>query len=622
MKKQLILACFTAVLPVLILTGQPAPARYGKIDRADLEMKVYPLDTTAEAVILCDYGEFNSNTFEFTRLLRIKVLKKEGTNIVNRVFNISDNRAIKGCTYNLVDGEVIESKLKNESIFRELIREGRYRYRITMPDVRAGSIVELQYTFPLLPNEWRFQDSVPVRWSELRINDSPYISFQKVFYGFQPLHTNEPGRWVGKDMPALHTEPYMNSLTNYLTKVEIELSNVMIPGYTKFYTSSWNAVNNYLLDHQYFGEAIGMGLFLSDDVKSIHERNLSDIEKMKAACDLVRQKVKWNEEESLYTSGDIGVAYRKGSGNSADVNMILIQMLKKLDFEAFPVALSTRNNGIISPSFPTIDKLNYVIAGVIYNGKNYFFDATEPYLPAGMLPFRVLNGRGRIVNEKYSDWIDLSPNFDQKEIVYCDMTLEESGEIKGTVSYSHSDYGAYYFRKEIKGFNSEDEYIRDLESTMPGLAISSSTFEDIDSIDKPVTEKHEVSISGSADILGDLISISPMLIDRMENNPFKLDTRKYPIDYGHPVKIRYILKLDIPEGYEVAEMPKACNITLPDKSARFTYQAWPMENTIHVNASFEISKTVFVESEYQFLKELYNQAIAKQAEVIMLKKKT
>jgi hypothetical protein len=612
----LLLACeFT------VSTGQPAPARYGKIDMADLEMTVYAPDSTAEAVILCDFGEFNPNTFDFSRLLRIKVLKKEGSGIVDRVFYINGSGSIKGCTYNLVDGQVIESKLKNESIFKERVHDDRYRYRVAMPDVRAGSVVEIQYIFPLLPNEWLFQDYVPVRWSELRITDSPYVTFQKVFYGFQPLFINGPGRWVGKDMPALRSEPYMNSLSNYLTKVEIELSNITVPGYAKFYTSSWDAVNSYLLDHQNFGGAMNLCIFLSDDVKAITDRNLTDPEKMKAACDRIRQKVKWNDEISLYTSTDLSLAYKKGSGNSADINLMLVQLLKKLDLEAFPVALSTRENGIISPSFPTIDKLNYVIAGVRYKGNNYLFDATEANLPPGMLPFRSLNGRGRIINPEYSDWVDLQPAVDQKETVYCEMMLDETGELKGTIACSNNDYGAYYFRNDYNEFNSQDEYIRDLESNFPGMTINSSAFEDLDSLSKPAKEKYEVSLTGYADLLGDMISVNPMLIRRMENNPFKLETRKYPIDYGHAIKKRYMLKLNIPEGYEIVTLPKPGILTLPDKSAKFTYQVALTGNLITVNTAFEINKVVYMESEYKLIKEFYNQVIAKQAEVIMLKKK-
>jgi hypothetical protein len=623
MKKPLILASSIVMFAVSIMQGQPTPARYGKVDIADLQMKVYDLDTTADAVILCDYGEFDANNFQFTRLKRIKVLKKEGADRVPLVFNVENLGDLRGSTFNLENGEVVQSKLKNESIYKERLYGNLYRYRVTMPDVRVGSVVDIQYSFPGLPSEWKFQDEIPVRWSELRIGNSPYIEFQKVFYGFAPLFVNESGRWVGKNMPAFREEPYMNSLTNYLTKVEIELSNITYPGYYRFYTSSWNAVNDYLLNNDYFGKAIsGPALYLSDEAQKIKLKNLSDEDKMKAACDAIRQKVKWNENRSVYTSGtDMFAPIKKGSGNSADINLILVQLLKKLGFDAFPVALSTRNNGIISPVYPTIDKFDYVIAGVNYHDKNYLFDATETYLPSGMLPFRVLNGRGRIINKTFSDWVDLSPEVTRKKTVVCDMKMNETGELNGSVTYLDYDYEAYYFRKDFKSYNSQDEYIKEVESEFPGLTVNSVTFENIDSINKPVTEKYDVSLTNYTSMIGDMISISPMLMERKDSNPFKAETRLYPIDYGYPVKSRYILTIAIPEGYEVAELPKACSIGLPDKSAKFTYQAVLNGNTVQLNAVFEISRSLYLETEYQLLKEFYNQVVAKEQEVIMLKKK-
>jgi hypothetical protein len=152
--------------------------------------------------------------------------------------------------------------------------------------------------------------------------------------------------------------------------------------------------------------------------------------------------------------------------------------------------------------------------------------------------------------------------------------------------------------------------------------VSSFSFEDIDSLSKPAKAKYEVSLTGYADIIGNMISISPMLLERKDSNPFKMETRKYPIDYGHPIKSRYVLSINIPEGYEVAELPKSCNIVLPDKSATFTYQAIQSESTVRLTAVFEINKTIFLESDYPLIKEFYNQVIAKQMEVIMLKKKT
>jgi len=56
------------------LFAQKAPIKFGKIDIEDLKMEYYELDSSAPAVVLCDYGFLNSNEFEFHRILRIKIL--------------------------------------------------------------------------------------------------------------------------------------------------------------------------------------------------------------------------------------------------------------------------------------------------------------------------------------------------------------------------------------------------------------------------------------------------------------------------------------------------------------------------------------------------------------------
>ena len=101
------------ILVILVLSvikfaavAQKAPIKYGKIDKADLEMKVYPADTSASAAVLCDYGYFNSTQFQFVRTLRIKIFKKEGTTWGSQVFPIFSKNDVRGITYNLEKGEM------------------------------------------------------------------------------------------------------------------------------------------------------------------------------------------------------------------------------------------------------------------------------------------------------------------------------------------------------------------------------------------------------------------------------------------------------------------------------------------------------------------------------------
>jgi len=128
----ILIFCFFSIS----VLAQKEPIKYGKVNKADLEMKVYPLDTSAAAVILCDYGYFDSRQFRFYRTLRIKIFKKEGLDWANKTFPGDSKGDIRGITFNLDGDKIVETKLKNESIFRERVTDDYYRTRVAMPNVK------------------------------------------------------------------------------------------------------------------------------------------------------------------------------------------------------------------------------------------------------------------------------------------------------------------------------------------------------------------------------------------------------------------------------------------------------------------------------------------------------
>ncbi|MEL6195170.1 MAG: hypothetical protein AAFR66_24140, partial [Bacteroidota bacterium] len=77
-----------------------------------------------------------------------------------------------------------------------------------------------------------------------------------------------------------------------------------------------------------------------------------------------------------------------------------------------------------------------------------------------------------------------------------------------------------------------------------------------------------------------------------------------------------------PEGYEVAELHAATKVVTPEKMASFMYQAGNMGQVIQLQARLKIDKTLFLPDEYEGLKSFYDHVVKKQAEQIVLKRKT
>jgi len=603
----------------LISFAQKPPIKFGEVDIKDLEMKVYLKDTSASAVILCHYGFFSSTNLEFNELLRIKILKKDGYRWADQTFPAKFQYNVKGYTVNLENGKVIKEKLKSESIFNTKVTDGVFETRFTMPDVKVGSVLDLEFSYRGIPFIWRFQEMIPVMYNELIMENGPLIKFKSNFFGYEPLAYSSPTKWIAKDMPAFKEEPYIDSKENYITKREFDIFE--LPGSTVPYAATWAEVNTNLLLSRNFRFFYATSPELSEIVRAISKSKKSKQEMLEDAFEAVKI-LKWNDESRLYTTGQtLNSVLKTKVGNSADINSFLYEVLKDLGIEVYPVAISTRENGKISLFTSSLNKLNYMIVLARVEGKGYLLDATEQYSPYYLLPLRNLNAKGRIIDPTNSDWIDLTTDRKEKESLIYDYKIDEDLNLKGTLSIVREDYAAFDFRKDFKKFNSTQEYLDNFITNKPGLIISDYVVRNTDSIYLPVTEKFNFIISNHVIQNGSEIQLIPFLFHQLSENPFKQEIRKYPVDFGYCKERTMITNLHLPEGYSVSQLPSRIDINLPDNSATYHMECEQVQNSIKISSSLLINKPVFLITEYNELRKLFNLIITKQAEPVVLKKK-
>ncbi len=617
---RIILCVLVAFATQLSYVQAKAPIKFGKVSQEELEMTQYDLDTSAVAVVLCKYGLFNSNDFRFTMTERVKILKKAGTSYSDYVFPSSSEVQVKAKVFNLVNGEIEEEKVKSDNVYKERVTDDYYRVRIALPNVKEGTVYDIQYSFVGLPFEFSFQKNIPVKHAEIYLQETPYVNFRKRLVGYLPVKEVSKNIFVSKDVPAFKKEAYISSEENYISKFEFDILEVSFPGYYKSYATSWESVNNRLNDNAYFGEALLNGaMYLSDIKKEIEAKYTEPNEKIKAAVEAIKQ-VQWDEHYSVYTNTkSLGSAFKDKKANAAEINLMLIQLLHKLDIDSYPVVLSTRSNGMLHPFYPTFDKLNYVIACAMVDGKEVLLDATENYMPVGMLPLRCLNGQGRLVDKDSGKWVDLTTDKKDNEVVMYDLTLDDDLNLNGKIDYARYDYAGFNFRKDYSEYANDEEYLKELEEDHPGLTVKNYEIVDVDKLDQPVKDSYEVKLSNNVSQVGDMIMINPFLFEAEDENPFKMEKREYPVDFGYKHDKRVISRIAIPENYQISEMPKPIRIVLPDKSASALINYQAIGNTINVTYNLHIGKPQYLMDEYVYLKSLYKAIIEKHAEPIILK---
>ena len=665
---------FILLLLSIFSYSQKPPIKFGDIPMEDLKMTVYSKDSSAAAVVLADYGDskisYSQNTgfnLSFERIVRIKILNKDGYDWANfeiPLYSSNEGKEesyskLKGYTYNLEGGKIVETKLKSDAIFKEKASENWKLIKFTLPNIKEGSVIEVSYevSSPFWFNfqDWHFQSTIPTRVSEYRAKVPEYFTYQKYMQGYIALNVNETNnvprdiiinsserseglatqttfsndkinymeaqsRWVANDVPAFKEEPYMSSYKDYLSKINFELATVQMPGRAvDRIMGTWEGINKSLLEAEDFGLVVSRSNFLNKKVEELTAGLSEANQKIAVIYNYVKESVGWDGTFRKYTDGNFKKVLEEKIGNSAEINLLLTSMLQKADLIADPVLISTRSNGMVREHVPISSQFNYVIASVKVGDKTILLDATDRSLPIQILPERCLNGRGFIISKTNSGWITLTPNSKSKNSTTIDLTMNADGVLSGKIILTNDGYEAQKVRAKYNA-KGEKEYIKNL-SESNSWDIKSSQIENITKIAESVKETHEVTLENYTQNSGGIIYLNPILKSRWENNPFKLTKREYPVDFKSPFDQLLTGKIVIPDGYFIEELPKPKVLMLPNNAGRYTYSVSLNGNSLAITSLFSINKSLFTQDEYEALREFFNQVVAKQAEQIVLKKK-
>jgi hypothetical protein len=373
------------------------------------------------------------------------------------------------------------------------------------------------------------------------------------------------------------------------------------------------------MDSERFGAQITRTGFTKDVVTPLVSNQSDPEKKMVAIYDFVKNNFKYNDHDQLYADHNLRKALDTHAGSSADINLLLIAMLREAGLAASPVILSTRENGYVGiTSYPNISKFDYVIGHVKIGEKYYLLDATEPLGMPNVLPVKCLNGEGLLVNAQHASWIPLAPGAKESEVHQSQFVIGKDNSMKGKIEYTSSGYAALKNRKNILA-EGEKKYVDRLKNHSSNWEIEKIAIQHATTPAEALKVNYEISLPGQDQPVS-IIYLNPMQGQGEKENPFKLETRKFPVDFAAPIEDTYLFNYTIPEGYKVEEQPKNAIVTLPENSGRFTYSISVMGNNITVLSKVNINRPIFQAEEYPFLKEFYNQIIAKHAEQIVIKK--
>ncbi|WP_066622324.1 DUF3857 domain-containing protein [Rufibacter roseus] len=620
-------------------------------------------------MVLYDYGE---SAFEFTkgtqvvfkRTTRIKILKKNGLDQADIFIpfyqkdfqNREEVKDVKGFTYNLENGKVVKVKLDEKSIFEEKQDANWHQKKLTMPNAKVGSVIEISYTIKsdFIENlrEWEFQNTIPVMWSEYRVEMVPFFEYTHLLSGFNSFHIKDAQvlhqtkgityeekvgyqtvqqrssmsmqilqyRFVMKDLPAFTEEPYLTSIDDYKSKMEFMLTKIQYPNQEpRYMASNWDGFAKELLKEENFGGQLVSSNFTKKIAEELNVASADSLAKVKKVLAYVQKQMSWDGKNRVY-SENIKKAHDSRKGSSADINLLLTALLREVGIEASPMLISTRQHGKPVTEMPMLSKFNYVVAHVKIGKNTYLLDATEPDVPFGMLPFRCLNGKGWVAELPSGRWVPIKNSERNVQMVSADLQIMPTGEVVGTMEETFQGISALRARSYIRT-KGQEEFIKNFSDKGQEWVRQEVKIQNMEKLQEPLKTQYKLTKAGDLQPV-QLLYVTPMLNHAETENPFKIAERLYPIDFATPSDEVYVFTFTIPEGYEVEELPQGKNLSLPNNTARFIYAAQIVNGKLQVMSRLNINKEVFGPEEYANLRELYNQLVAKHAEKIVLRKKS
>ncbi|MTH16899.1 DUF3857 domain-containing protein [Flavobacterium sp. LC2016-01] len=629
----------------------------GKVTIAELEEKSNPKDTAAPAAILFKKGRtfftytegkgiISNNVYEF----RIKIYKKEGLSWANQEVsyyvgydNLNDDTVnfSNAATYNLENGKIIKTKLASEGNFKNKINKYWNQASITLPNVKVGSVLEFKYVLKSenivrLP-DFDFQYDIPVNYFEYQTEIPEFFIYKSLLVGNLKVETKAEvvlssqvfavgykqinSFYSSKDIPALNDEKFVDNISNYKGSIQNELEKERYPEKPAVnYTKTWEGVATSIYKSKDFGDELKQKDYFSEDLKKITQTTESKKERLNLIFKFVQNRMNWNGQRSYFVDKGVKKAYEEKSGNIAEINFILISMLKNAGIETDPVLVSTVENGV--PVFPNRTVFNYVIGAAEIDGERILLDATNKFTEPNILPLNVLNWRGRLIKQDGSSQeIDLIPKNASKDSYTIIASINPVlGELEGKLRIKKTDYEALRFR-QINATVNENSYLEKLENDLGNIEITDYKIENKNvNFSKPVQEEFNFKAKNAYDFIGGKIYLRPILFFTDLTNPFKQEKRQMPIYFGFPGQDTYNVFLDIPDGFVVESLPKPMKMVTENRDVTYTMNMISEERKIHIQVVKEINKYIFASDEYNMLKDFFQNMVASQNEKIVLKR--
>ncbi len=641
---------FTLLIILLTTTMFAQTKKFGDVSVEDFTAYNTSYDSSASAVVLFEKGfvEFDSDyNCVLSYHKRIKIITDDGFeygDVEIPIFKPADQSvsSIKATTYILKeDGSIEENKVGRRDIFTSKEGDEYEVKKFTMPGLNKGVIIEYSYKKimgnPFYMPDWKFHEYIPVEWSEIEMIVPASLDYQMVFRGMSDtLHINEIKRvarsvnnvraqsirLAKKDLAPVEDLPYLINRDDHISEVITQLNSVNLPGGTRdSFFKSWSKIAEELNERGDFGKQRLDGN-IRDLLASILEEGMDEMNKVEAIYGYLTNNIEWDGYHRLITEKGIRDTFKEKKGNTADINLLLVEMLKEAGLNASPALISTRSNGTVLTDYSLINQFNMVVAVVELESSAFIVDASSG-LRSYTFPHPKLLYRNALVirDDNSYGWLLSYPIENTSERLSMSYSLKDTSHI--TVEISARTKGAFseQLRTEVDRLNFTS-YWEEKYDELEDLSVDSASFDNLQSQTESVTYNVALSFKMEEEMSldNDIIYLDPFLFLSEPESPFKKADRKFPVEFSFPYNSQHMVRVELPEGYVVEEIPETIQITLPNQGGYYRFMSSVTGNTLTFVSTTNLAAYYYPKEEYQDVKKLFEAKYQATNGLVVLKK--
>ncbi|HWB25098.1 MAG TPA: DUF3857 domain-containing protein [Chitinophagaceae bacterium] len=625
---------------------------FGRVKMNDMQLKECPFEKGADAMYLlkteniiyeqASLTDTGRLTTEFGR--RIKIFNEKGfknASIIIPYISVDGSTEItdvEATIYNLDDrGKITSQKLDKSQVIYQGADSGTAVNKVsfTFPNLKAGSIVEYRYTKVdkriLFVEPKLLEDNIPTL--HYRIDVTVPGDFAKFYYHIAGNLPDEKGDHVktyytpGENLEtksftffnisSFKLEPLMTSVIDNLARINMSFNSKSSP-LNGTPVQIWKYYNYRLLEAPFFGrqfrQRIEAIVPFMDSLKQVTDT----LQKIKAIYSYIKQNIQWNGQQAFF-SFSLDSCWKNKLGNSAEMNISLLNMLRKIRVTCYPLLISTRNHGTPDKQFPDLAQFNGVDVLVIFGNMAYVLDCTQKGVSFKTPPLNVLYRNAYLVDPEIERWITITASDALlNEDASIDATLNNGGILTGKAFINFTNL-AKVDELSRKGTQPDADEERAITRTRePDFTVDSASLIHEDDDNDTLVEK--VKFHYTLSNTGDIYFFNPFSLSLFRKNLFTDSVRTTNIDFGCNQSFGELMNLTLPANFSADDLPADKAVATADSGIVFMRSYYKNAAGLHASLTFKINKPLFLKEEYPSVKDFFSKMYGLLNEEILLRR--